>query len=302
MHFPLAVNSSTEPSGTTTSIQMNNAWSHWSQEFDTLYGDLIATPITSDVRSRSRTLLGYSANEVKREVLKWGRANFSEQYYSANGKPTLTAEDKCRLYCYLNFRSHFHSSKWIFSNHTGLDAPVTIIDMGSGPFTSYFAFIDLHPKIPVKYIAIDHAQWMLNMGMHIYTKARRKCEMDTNCRVFHYPDWKPDILRSQLKSSNRILFNFSYFFANPSLERNCVIEQIANFILDTQRYNPHASVYISYSDSPRSNGKVRYTRFAKFLGFEDTNIQKQQIRYKNRISHSKSHTSEFEYEFFKIDN
>ena len=301
MHFPLAASSSIKPSGTTTSIQMNDAGSQWSQEFDTLYDDLIASPIRSDPRSVSDTVLGYSKDDINRNVLKWGRADFSEQY-SANGKPTLTVEDKSRLYCYFNFRSHFHASKWIFSNHHGLNAPVTIIDMGSGPFTSYFAFIDLHPKIPVKYIAIDHAQWMLNMGMLIDTKARRKCKMNTGCRVFHYPDWKTDILRPQVKSANRILFNFSYFFANPSLEGNPVIEKIANFILDTLRYNPNASVYISYCDSPRSNGKDRYTKFVKFLGFPATNLQKQEVRYKNRISHSKSLTSEFEYEFFQIDN
>ncbi len=274
-------------------------YSEWSAGFDSLFNDLVVDPIKSDRRSSDNEIFGYSADCIKADVLRWGRADFTKPH-ATNGHGPLSVKDKCLLYCYFNFRSHFHATKYIFSQFLEPDERITMIDIGAGPFTSYFSITEEFDSRHIHYIAVDRSPWMSGMGQKLQLEAKRRNIISPNAPPsLHTTNWNNGTLERGIGNGGSIIFNFSYFFANPSLNDR-LIQDLATVILEIRKRHLIRRIFVSYADSPRSIAKTRYDKFIRSLGYNSACLKTHEVVFKNRLSFLHTRTTEFEYEFFEL--
>jgi SAM-dependent methyltransferase len=261
---------------------------------DTLFHDEIEIAVTSDPRTKRKTAtnpqlpLGYPHDVIRDNVVAKGRADFSTGYESET-YGDLTVDDKVLLYCYLNLRPHFHSSKKGFARYDNwldrvfLDHRPVMIDIGCGPATSALALSELYPQKPFEYIGIDTAEAMHTRGKAFLKEAKIRGLFHVNSKCRFKESW--DVFSAVPVPPNRtVMFNFSFFFASNSLDAKA-LKSLASVVKNTALGRPSKSVIISYTNSDRDVANEHYDSFLDLLKLDRKGRVAHRVRYFNRNHH-----------------
>ena len=260
----------------------------WSQGMDDLFEYEIHRPVVNDSRTTfvgNMNPLGYPFNLIQPNVLQMGRGNFSKGYYDKRyGR--LTREDTVLLYCFLNLRGHFHSSRASFRLSkkllitTFLEHRPILIDIGCGPATSALALADLFPDTKFAYVGIDSASQMRDRGERFLQVARRKGVMNKKIPSMFRPSWEK--LLSSYPDDCAIMFNFAFFFASKTLQ----VKHIKSLAKKVNRIGTklkRGSVIISYTNAEEPDASENYDRFLDYLeGKPKSKRKKLKVLYRNR--------------------
>ncbi len=122
-----------------------------------LFENLVVRPFERHPRTQPWVEYVVNTNHTyhREEILKRGRANFSEPYNE------LSSEDKVLLYCIYYLPMHLFSSYHVFSKHlASISDKVVFIDFGCGPLTSGIAFWAFAQQSNITYLGIDNSEAM----------------------------------------------------------------------------------------------------------------------------------------------
>uniref|UniRef100_B8HQV0 Methyltransferase domain-containing protein n=1 Tax=Cyanothece sp. (strain PCC 7425 / ATCC 29141) TaxID=395961 RepID=B8HQV0_CYAP4 len=171
-----------------------------------------------------------------REIINGGQADFDTDYLC--GDVLYTPEMRVLIYCYQNFEQHLATKLFILENHTELlhqylnsqDQTLhntLFIDIGCGPLTGgialahYYCENMLNPLIT--YVGIDKSEAMLRFAQEL-SRDSYFADGDRFLLFNPMPERSQDFslmpsnyINSISASISSIVFNFSYFFASPSL-------------------------------------------------------------------------------------
>lgn len=229
----------------------------------------------------------YKSDEIRADVLNYGRADFSQQYKD------LSPFDRVQLYCYFNMRKHFFTSFAIYEKiYTSLkenifqkDKDFTFIDFGCGSLTSGLAIASLyqvneHKPIKINYIGIDIAESMLQKA-----KEFSQTELFNAQSMFYfYTNWElieDDLLEKLTQNNSFFIFNASYLFASNSLDEN----SLANF-MNKVINKLSTSAYFIFQNPDRADRNEKYQKFKGQIVHEMVVSETQQIYYKNNANSS----------------
>lgn len=201
----------------------------------------INTEVKSDNRSRGRTnekyYLGYTADEIRNDIIERGVADFTTGY-----EDDISAYDKVLLYCYFNMKKHVCTSYQFYNSIGNLEhyfraenKQPMLIDLGCGPVTSLLAMADLIKektgrRVKINYVGIDTSIEMMQRGDKII---RNSFLLSDEADVQFYQNWNESTayIKSKLRDTNVMLFNASYLFASNSLNEN----ELARFVVGLSR-------------------------------------------------------------------
>jgi hypothetical protein len=224
----------------------------------------------------------YSNNEIRADILNYGRADFTEPYND------LSSYDRVQLYCYFNMRKHFFTSYAIyekiltalkitvFKNHKNL----VFIDFGCGSLTSGLALASLYhdnenKPITMQYIGIDVAYSMLEKAIEF-----TETELFSSASQFYfYCSWDLvpyNIIVETTRSNSFVIFNASYLFASSSLDE----ESLALFV--NKIVSRLASkAYFVFQNTEGADRNEKYLKFKKYITHKIEVSGTQKIYYKN---------------------
>ena len=244
----------------------------------------------------------YEKGVIRANILKYGRANFTEPYQD------ISCDDKVELYCFFNMRKHFFTSYAIyekiyasFLENIKAEKNFTFIDLGCGSLTSGLAIASLYQEkerqsLSLNYIGIDIAESMLKKA-----KEFTQNELFSSDSTFKfYTNWNliSDEIIEQIVSNNPfVIFNASYLFASTSLDENSLAKFVNKI---TQRMN---SVYFIFQNPDRADRNQKYQNFKKSIRIEQEidKAQTQKIYYKTQSRSKYKPSSEFvNYEILKL--
>lgn len=217
--------------------------------------------------------------ESIKNIVGRGQANFDETFDG------LTPDERVLVYCYDNMQQHVVSQLYIFEKHTDLfdkylfkvNNKVLFIDFGCGPLSSGIALARYYAEsiksngqsLKFNYIGIDQAESMLR-------KAR---EFSLYPGLFHNESTfnffnpyaqppspftkKPSSYLDNCISENiLIIFNFSYFFASPTLDE-ASLKNIINFIKNIcNKCDSSQQVYLFFQN-PQVYGNSNWDKFTQ---------------------------------------
>jgi len=244
----------------------------------------------------------YSNDEIRADILNYGRADFREPYID------LSPYDRVQLYCYFNMRKHFFTTYAVYekifatlnSNVFQKSKELVFIDFGCGPLTSGLALASLYydnknEPILMRYIGIDIAESMLE-------KAKEFSETELfspNSEFLFYNNWDlvPDSIVAKITQNNSfVIFNASYLFASSSLDE----KSLASFVNKiTSRLTNKA--YFVFQNPDRADRNDKYKKFKKIVAHQIEASNTQKIYYKNSPNSSFEPSSEVvNYEILSI--
>ncbi len=243
-----------------------------------VFNQLIIKPIT-----RAGYLKRYDNNEIRGNVLEYGRADFNVPYKD------LSPYDRVQLYCYFNMRKHYFTTYAILEKIGGFieanlikgNKRLLFIDIGCGPLTSGLAISDLlrsikGESIPINYIGIDIANSMLQKA-----KEFSQTELFHESSSFHFfPSWNNinDSLLNELLIDDTILIvNTSYLFASNSLDEH----DLALFINRLQDAIITKS-YLIFQNADSMEKSLKYICFKEKITHNIIHSHKEEIRYRNK--------------------
>ncbi|MCX2485702.1 hypothetical protein [Pedobacter sp. MR2016-24] len=234
---------------------------------ENLFREKIINPIKGHPKTCwVELLMGYSFDEVKREIINFGQTNFDKPVDGLSGL------DMVRLYAYCNMRMHFFAAQYLFERAdlflTLYKSPGTVkfIDIGCGPATSALAFIDhihQHTGEPVEfdYIGIDYFGSMRNgaeyfMNNDLFNPKKHAIYLETlEALDFEVMD-----------KANSILINASYLFSSPYLDPVA----LAQAVLNIRKSQPECPCFFVFQNAIGSHRNAKYDEFRKHLGSYQT--------------------------------
>lgn len=247
-------------------------------------------------------LLGESNDFIRNNVIEYGRTNFDEISMFA---PNFTTIDKVNLYCFYNMRKHYFSSYSIFESYRAeffnqemeqTSGRVTFIDFGCGPLTSGLAFNQLFKNIDnykLKYIGIDISNSMLTKAKEFSKTSLFNENSDFNF-VKSIKSVSNEMLDEYFRLSNTVILNFSYLFANLSIEQTYELANDINKFVASFPLNKYIIVY--------QNPVRKFHNFSKFKqhlnNFDNLIARKSEaVSYNNQYQSNRYDKSEeFTYE------
>lgn len=163
-----------------------------------------------------------------REVVGGGQANFDKEF---NG---VTPRERVLLYCFENFEQHLASQMYIFESHSNIfrkyissSSPLIFVDFGCGPMTSGIAIARYYTEsisananlLNINYIGIDSSKAMLCKAKEFqeYPNLFHKNSKFKFIEEASQEVDLPEYLDINVTEESTIFFNFSYFFASPTL-------------------------------------------------------------------------------------
>jgi len=260
-------------------------------DFKTTFDELIIDILKNDSRTIEypKLLLGKTNDFIRNNVIEYGRTNFDEVSMFA---PDFTKVDKVNLYCFYNMRKHYFSSFSIFESYNEFfnqeieqsSGRITFIDFGCGPLTSGLAFNQQYIKqenYNLKYIGIDISNAMLKKAEE-FSKTPLFKDNTQFSFVSTIKEVSNEIFEEYYRLSNTVVLNFSYLFANLSLEQtqelaNDINEMVSNFPL-----NKYIIIY--------QNPVKRHHNFTKFKN-QLNNFENQVVRKSETVSYKNQHQS-----------
>mgnify|MGYP005851019173 CR=1 FL=1 len=258
-------------------------------DFKSEFDRIIIDVIKNDEKTIEypKLLLGRTSDFIRNNVIEYGRTDFDSLCLFA---PEISVEDKVNLYCFYNMRKHYFSSYSIFESYKNdyfnkeieqTSGRIAFIDFGCGPLTSGLAFNQLFKNIEnykLKYIGIDISNSMLSKAKE-FSKSTLFNANSQFSFLKSIKEISEDQLSEYFRLSNTVILNFSYLFANLTLEQthelaNNINELIANFPL-----NKYIIVY--------QNPVKRHHNFSKFknqlYNFDNLIVRKSEtVSYKNQ--------------------
>lgn len=253
-----------------------------------IFQDLIIDRINT-----SGYLQKYSNDEIRADILNYGRADFTEAYKD------LTPYDRVQLYCYFNMRKHFFTTyavyekvfKTLNSNVFQKNKELVFIDFGCGPLTSGLALASLYydnenEPISIRYIGIDIAESMLE-------KAKEFSETELfspNSEFNFYSNWDlvPDSVVAEITQNDSfVIFNASYLFASSSLDEI----SLASFVNKITSYLTKKAYFV-FQNPDRADRNEKYKKFKKYVAHQIETSNTQRIYYKNNSNSTFEPSSE----------
>lgn len=235
----------------------------------------------------------YSNDEIRADILNYGRADFTETYKD------LTSYDRVQLYCYFNMRKHFFTTYAVYEKiFTTLNSNVfqkgkelVFIDFGCGSLTSGLALASLYydnenEPISIRYIGIDIAESMLE-------KAKEFSETELfspNSEFNFYSSWDlvPDSVAAEITQNNSfVIFNASYLFASSSLDES----SLASFVNKITSLSTNKAYFV-FQNPDRADRNEKYKKFKKDVAHQIEASDTQKIYYKNNSNSTFEPSSE----------
>lgn len=275
-------------------------------EFKKIYEEIIINPLKNDKRTLSYPdlILGVSNDFIRNNVIEYGRTNFDSAYQLNLFSQEFSIQDKVNLYCFYNMRKHYFSNYSIyesFSDFFKLEIKQTsgrlmFLDFGCGPMTSGIAFNQLFKSsvenFNLKYFGIDISNAMIDMAK-IFSKSNlfsqsSKFEFTNSIKQIN-----KDLLEENLRVSNTVILNFSYLFANLTIEQTIDLANEINNLVSTFPLSKYILVY----QNP-VHRHHNHTKFKKALkNFGNVIVHKSEtVSYKNDTQHWYDKTETFTYE------
>lgn len=216
-----------------------------------------------------------------RNIIEGGQADFDKEFKG------ITPREKVLLYCYRNLEQHLVSQMYILESHADIlkqhvfnNAPAIFIDYGCGPMTSgiaiarcYTEFISTNRSpLKINYIGIDSSIAMLEKADD-FRKYPNLFHKDSNFKFIQEISQEIDLseyLDMFISKESTIFFNFSYFFASPTLA-------VENLVLSIKRLSakyPNRMVILFQNPYNRETNEKWYdfkrclTNFESSLGGE----------------------------------
>lgn len=253
-----------------------------------VFQDLILDQVNT-----SGYLQKYSNDEIRADILNYGRADFTEAYKD------LTPYDRVLLYCYFNMRKHFFTTYAVYekifitlkSNVFQNCKELIFIDFGCGSLTSGLALASLYydnenEPISMRYIGIDIAESMLEKA-----KEFSESELFSPNSVFNfYSSWDlvPDSVVAEISQNNSfVIFNASYLFASSSLEE----KSLASFVNKITSLLSNKAYFV-FQNPDRADRNHKYKNFKKYLPNQIEVSGTQKIYYKNNSNSTFEPSSE----------
>ena len=271
-------------------------------DFNEVFDKLIGNVLKEDVRTTEfpNLLLGETNDFIRNNVIEYGRTKFDEINKFA---PGFTAIDKVNLYCFYNMRKHYFSSYSIFESYKNFfhnefektSGRITFFDFGCGPLTSGLAFNQLYKNTEnynLKYIGIDISDAMLTKA-----KAFSKTSLFHENTQFSFikssKEVSSEMLEEYFRLSNMVVLNFSYLFANLSIEQT---HELASDINKLVTDFPLNTYIILYQNPIKRN--YNFTKFKRNLNnFDNLVVRKSEtVSYKNQEQSWYDKTETFTYE------
>lgn len=240
--------------------------------------------IENDQRTTASTFLGWPRNEIFRDVIGGGQADFNASIGHLSG------DDRALLYAKYNQGRHLdelrHAFAQLLGDHGIISRP-TVIDLGCGPFTAGLSFAtSLGSQEPFRYFGVDRATSMLNLGALLAERARE-------CGALHPQTtcWFGDDLERVDFGPTRgewTLVVASYLLASPTVD---VASLVASILKALSSIGPGPAA-VFYTNSANRNAGAKYPAFRDALvqgGFElaiddferfaDTNKSPKDVHY-----------------------
>lgn len=249
------------------------------------------------------SVFGYDSTFIRNNLIEYGRANFDQAAFGRS------PADKVLLYCYYNMRKHYFSAFRIFDGFLDffkveveqVGKRVCFFDFGCGPATAALAFNQsMNREVEnfyFNYYGIDISKAMIEKAKEfINSELFNRNHKATFITAFNQTD--EERLKDIFNLPNLVVFNFSYFFSNITVEQSAhLADQINDF---TERF-PLNRYLIVYQNPPSEKRNYNYLVFKKrFKGFKKTIASKTEtVAYRNQIMSVYDKTETF---FFEILN
>ena len=237
--------------------------------FSHAFHQSVLTPIKEDARTEWPFAILGNDMDKNREIIGYGRGNFSNQLELFESKEVYSATDKVLLYCFYNMRMHYCSAKAVYeAMHNFIQAAiqghserVLFCDTGCGPGTGGLAFADLFPLTKRwKYIGVDTSIPMMRKAEEFFQSQSYEnvsCRFTENFMAITDEDWQEISTNPTL-----VLFNYSFFFANIDV---LTAEKLAERINEIAGYYPLNTYIIINQNSPNDQRNKSYKVFKKRL-------------------------------------
>lgn len=275
---------------------------------DTLFNEEVYNAIVTDQRTTNdgnMNPLGYPHGIIQPNVLQNGRGNFSKAYnHSKYGR--LSPDDRTLLYCFMNFRGHFHTTKanfalrkhWLLTEF--VEQNPIMIDISCGPATSALALAELYPGTRFTYIGVDSAHSMRTRGASLLTSAKSRGVVHESSIVSFESSWNS--LGVTFPTNSAVMFNFAFFFASKTL-RHRDLNSLASKVERIGTRLPTRSLIISYTNSIQTVANENYERFLDILQVTPKfGRANRTVRFRNRRHHTGAPaTQEFSRELYGME-
>lgn len=235
----------------------------------------------------------YSNDEIRADILNYGRADFTKAYND------LTPYDRVQLYCYFNMRKHFFTTYAVYekifttlnSNVFQKNKELVFIDLGCGSLTSGLALASLYydienEPISMRYIGIDIAESMLEKAKEFSETVLFSPRSEFN----FYSSWDivPDSVVAEITQNNSfVIFNASYLFASSSLNEKSLASFVNKIILHLTN-----KAYFVFQNPDRVDRNEKYKKFKKDVTHQIEASDTQKIYYKNNSNSTFEPSSE----------
>jgi superfamily I DNA and/or RNA helicase len=275
-------------------------------EFKKTYEEIIINELRDDKRTLSYPdlILGVSNDFIRNNIIEYGRTNFDNVYQYNLFSQEFSVEDKVNLYCFYNMRKHYFSNYSIYESYSDFfkleikqtAGRIIFLDFGCGPMTAGIAFNQLFKTLvhnfSFNYIGIDISNAMLAKAKVFSTS----CLFSQSTKFDFINSIKQidkDTLEEKLRVSNTVILNFSYLFANLTIDQTIELANDINTLVESFPLSKYIIVY----QNP-VNRHHNYTKFKKALKHFDKEIvhRSETVSYKNEKGHWFDKTETFTYE------
>ncbi|MCA7968372.1 class I SAM-dependent methyltransferase [Burkholderia sp. AU39826] len=242
---------------------MNNiegrAMQNWLEQ---LISDVIERPIEDDERTTATTFLGWPRNQIFRDVIAGGQADFD----AAIGH--LSGFDRARLYAKYNQGRHLDELRHAFTRmrgEQGVSRP-TVIDVGCGPFTAGLAFAASFGALePFRYFGVDRARSMLDLGELLATGAKERGAFHPQT-TWTFGNDLDDFDFGPVRGEWTVVVA-SYLLASSTIDVDALVRAIEAAL---KRIGP-GPVAVLYTNSANTTARAKFPAFRDALvrgGFE----------------------------------
>ena len=230
-------------------------------------------------------------NDIAR-ILEHGQSNFDKISFDEPSNRYYYPRGKVSIYCVHYMPMHLFSSYHVFTNGVtsiSKNDKIVFIDFGCGPLTSGIAFWAFAGQNDITYFGIDSSQAMLDKAMEINEYGPYgKGPFFAKFKRIHDYDYLLGLLDSCIVqgSRTRIVFNFSYFFASPSLDVNNLSKIVIQIV---EKYS-QCSVYIVYQNAVSSSLEL----CRKWYTFKDNLLKIKTSKFRSGVPRDR-HIQLFKY-------
>lgn len=185
------------------------------------------------------------------------------------------------LYCFENFEQHLLSQMYILESYADIfkkyisnNSPLIFVDFGCGPMTSgiaiaryYTEFISTNTDLlNINYVGIDSSETMLEKAkefwdypnlFHADSKFEPIGEVSQEIKLLEYLD-------IHVSRESIIFFNFSYFFASPTL----TVENLAILVTKISARYSNRMVILFQNPCNREINEKWYSFKKSLINFE----------------------------------